>query len=65
MENIKYNIKVIEKMNDEYGETKMMVVDIDRLKVNGESLTSKQINSNNITSNIKNVLNENQKEREE
>lgn len=59
MENIKYNIKVIEKMNDEYGETKMMVVDIDRLKVNGESLTSKQINSNNITSNIKNVLNEN------
>lgn len=65
MENIKYNIKVIEKMNDEYGETKMMVVDIDRLKVNGESLTSKQINSNNITSNINNVLNENQKEREE
>lgn len=59
MENIKYNIKVIEKMNDENGETKMMVVDIDRLKVNGESLTSKQINSNNITSNIKNVLNEN------
>lgn len=59
MENIKYNIKVIEKMNDEYGETKMMVVDIDRLKVNGESLTSKQINSKNITSNINNVLNEN------
>lgn len=59
MENIKYNIKVIEKMNDEYGETKMMVVDIDRLKVNGESLTSKQINSENITSNINNVLNEN------
>ena len=59
MENIKYNIKVIEKMNDENGETKMMVVDIDRLKVNGESLTSKQINSNNITRNIKNVLNEN------
>ena len=59
MENIKYNIKVIEKMNDENGETKMMVVDIDRLKVNGESLTSKQINSKNITSNIKNVLNEN------
>ena len=59
MENIKYNIKVIEKMNDENGEMKMMVVDIDRLKVNGESLTSKQINSKNITSNIKNVLNEN------
>ena len=59
MENIKYNIKVIEKMNDENGETKMMVVDIDRLKVNGESLTSKQINSKNITSNINNVLNEN------
>ena len=59
MANIKYNIKVIEKMNDENGETKMMVVDIDRLKVNGESLTSKQINSNNITSNIKNVSNEN------
>ena len=59
MENIKYNIKVIEKMNDEYGETKMMVVDIDRLKVNGESLTSKQINSKNITTNINNVLNEN------
>ena len=59
MENIKYNIKVIEKMNDENGETKMMVVDIDRLKVNGESLTSKQINSKNITTNINNVLNEN------
>ena len=59
MENIKYNIKVIEKMNDENGEMKMMVVDIDRLKVNGESLTSKQINSKNITSNINNVLNEN------
>lgn len=59
MANIKYNIKVIEKMNDENGETKMMVVDIDRLKVNGESLTSKQINSKNITSNINNVLNEN------
>ena len=59
MDNIKYNIKVIEKMNDKNGETKMMVVDIDRLKVNGESLTSKQINSKNITSNIKNVLNEN------
>lgn len=59
MENIKYNIKVIEKMNDENGETKMMVVDIDRLKVNGESLTDIQINSDNIISNINNVLNEN------
>lgn len=49
MENIKYNIKVIEKMNDENGETKMMVVDIDRLKVNGESLTDIQINSDNIS----------------
>ena len=59
MENIKYNIKVIEKMNDENGETKMMVVDIDRLKVNGDSLTDIQINSDNIISNINNVLNEN------
>lgn len=49
MANIKYNIKVIEKMNDENGETKMMVVDIDRLKVNGENLIKKQINSDNIS----------------
>mgnify|MGYP003303462683 CR=1 FL=1 len=53
MENIKYNIKVIEKMNDEYGETKMMVVDIDRLKVNGENLINKQINSGNISKILK------------